>query len=232
MLGTFLTRSRPESLQCQGAWRRFQSRLYRASSAPVFSNREVAAVLGDVALLLEEYSELGEDEARNECPLGQMALRLAQALPAARLDAVEELLGRDFHLLQAFGWNALVRSGWPVFQLLYLLYRCMQDGQEFREDPCMNSEGYAWKLQQRLLQRPSTEELGLMAASWAFLASEEAQACHLVASAALLAIVWVRLPVYDVESDGLIAAAHNQILGFCFLKFSPSCNTSKQTDTS
>ena len=219
LAGILPSLSLPEILQCQGNWRRFRGRLYRVSSVPAASNREVAVVLGDVALLVEDFrEELGEEE---DCPLGQVALHLAQALPAGSpslgdmggtgTKGLQELLGRDFHVLQAFGWNTVVRSGWPVFQLLYLLYRCLQS--HSRDDPCINSDGYAWRLQQRLLQRPSTEELGLMAASWAFLASEEARECQLVASAALLAMAWIRLPVYDVESDALVGVAQKQMHG-------------------
>ena len=217
LAGILPSLSLPEILQCQGSWRRFRGRLYRVSSAPAASNREVAVVLGDVALLVEDFKEeLGEEE---DCPLGQVALHLAQALPAGSPSLglgeteVQELLGRDFHVLQAFGWNTVVRSGWPVFQLLYLLYRCLQS--HSRDDPCINSDGYAWTLQQRLLPRPSAElgQRGLMAASWAFLASEEARECQLVASAALLAMAWIRLPVYDVESDGLVGVAQKQTHG-------------------
>ena len=205
-----------EILECQGAWHRFRGRLYRVSSAPAASNRDLALMLGDIALLLDDYrSQLEDSEApRSECPLGHVALHLAEALPTAAsrsLEEAEELLGRDLHVMQALGWNALVRSGWPVFQLLYLLYRCMvQSPQHPKHDPCIDSDGYAWKLQDRLLHRPNTDEVGLMAASWAFIASEEAQRCQLLASAALLAMVWIRLPVYDAESEGLIRVAEAQ----------------------
>ena len=80
LAGILPSLSLPEILQCQGNWRRFRGRLYRVSSVPAASNREVAVVLGDVALLVEDFrEELGEEE---DCPLGQVALHLAQALPA------------------------------------------------------------------------------------------------------------------------------------------------------
>ena len=206
----------PDILQCQGQglWHQFRGRLHRISAAPVASNREVAVVLGDVGLLLEDLrTELLADPKNtgNDCPLGQVALHLAQHLRTAESwtsAQAEESLAADLQVLQALGWNNMVRSGWPIFQLLYLLYRCMLQGPERRpDDLCMSSEGYGWRLQQRLLQRPAAEEMGLMAASWAFLASEEARRCTLLASAALLSIAWIRLPVYDTESEGLVRTA-------------------------
>ena len=135
-----------------------------------------------------------------ECAVGARALSLVEALAGGDVkDTLEEL--------QAMGWLALLRSEWPIFQLIYLLHRHFPKGQ-----PCVGSEAksYSKKLQRALQNKLQPGEMSLTAASMAFFATADAAACPSLASAAALAIAWARLPVYDAESEGLLRFAEQQ----------------------
>ena len=134
-----------------------------------------------------------------ECAVGAKALRLVEALVGGEVkNTLEEL--------QDMGWLTLLRSEWPIFQLIYLLHRHFPNGQ-----PCLGSDAKSYsKTLRRALQNKLRREMSLTAASMSFLATADAAACPSLASAAALAIAWARLPVYDAESEGLLRFAERQ----------------------
>ena len=184
-------------LECSEPWMEFRDRLYHAANPNV---RYFAVATQEVLSLASNFQADGGD-----CPLGKTALHLVEVL---QVDQVEwqKTLSADFDLLQDLGWVNLLRSGWPIFQLLYLLHKHVKHLPMDSSKTCLAKDGYLKTLQLALHHQPKRDNVGLTASSLSFL-SRSASSCPPLASAAILAIAWARLPVYDLETEGLLHQA-------------------------
>eukprot|EP00435_Cladocopium_sp_Y103_P037435 s3192_g9.t3 len=195
-----------EVLECSGPWTLLRSRLYAIANPDArhfaISVQEALSVVADFREELEP--ETDADVA--DCPLGSVALHIVEGLQLDREEVAT--LDSDFAILNAFGWRTLLRSGWPIFQLLLLLHKHLS-GVAGCCHVCSGTEGYTRSLQMALQHQPSTG-VGLTAKSLSFLMDERAASCPSLASAAILAIAWTRLPVYDVETEGLVMQAEQR----------------------
>lgn len=198
-----------EFLECSGPWTSLRSRLYNLATASVCQARHFAVSSQEALSVVADFQETSTADAE-ECPLGGVAVHLVEAIGVDRenVQNVQMMLEKDWQILQAFDWRTLLRSGWPIFQLLLLLHKHLV-GVADCCDACPGTENYARRLKMALRHQPSTGA-GLTAQSLSFLMGESAASCPLLASAAILAIAWARLPVYDIETEGLIAQAEQR----------------------
>lgn len=195
-----------EVLECSGPWTLLRSRLYAIANPNArhfaISVQEALSVVAD----FREELESDTDAEVADCPLGSVALHIVEGLQLDREEVAT--LDSDFAILKAFGWRTLLRSGWPIFQLLLLLHKHLS-GVAGCCHVCSGTEGYTRSLQMALQHQPSTG-VGLTAKSLSFLMDDRAASCPSLASAAILAIAWTRLPVYDVETEGLVMQAEQR----------------------
>lgn len=194
-----------EVLECSGPWTSLRSRLYNLATPSLCHARHWAVSSQEALSVVADFQETSTADAE-DCPLGGVAVHLVEAIGVDR-EAVQMMLEKDWQILQAFDWRTLLRSGWPIFQLLLLLHKHLIGVADC--DACPGTENYARRLKMALRHQPSTGA-GLTAQSLSFLMSESAASCPLLASAAILAIAWARLPVYDIETEGLIAQAEQR----------------------
>ncbi|CAK9017091.1 Serine/threonine-protein kinasePKR2 [Durusdinium trenchii] len=191
-------------LDCPGPWIEFRGKLYQAANPNI---RHFAIASQEVLSLAGKFQAERPSTSSGDCPLGEAALRIIESLQIG--EGVEAVtIASDFELLEALGWSALVRSGWPIFQLLYLLHKHAKP--QHPRDPsstCFQMDNYARTLQRALQHQPKPGDVGLTASSWSFLSRKIAASCSSLASAAIVAIAWARLPVYDIETEGLLYQA-------------------------
>ncbi|CAK0810616.1 unnamed protein product [Prorocentrum cordatum] len=170
---------------------------------------------------LEEADVAALNEAGGRaCLLGRVSLRLATLLrDAGSLSAPgsSDLLFGDWHALAELGWGAVIRSGWPVLQLL----RDLQGGLARASGEPANGETRAAVVCSAWAEDPYAVALadwpdrqgpaGLAARSLEYLATTGAEACPLTVAAAIVSISLQRLPVFDAESDALLKVASRQV---------------------
>ena len=192
------------TFHCSEPWILLRRRLYAIDAANPKAHH--AAIAQEALAVAADFRETDTSDTDN-CPLGNVALHLVESLQLDR-EAVEATLETDFEVLSILGWRALIRSGWPIFQLLLLLHRHLSGAAACCE-VCSGTEDYARSLQMALQHQPSAG-VGLTAKSLSFLMSESAASCPSLASAAILAMAWTRLPVYDVETESLVVQAEQQ----------------------
>eukprot|EP00438_Fugacium_kawagutii_P030188 Skav207274 [mRNA] locus=scaffold434:77424:78299:- [translate_table: standard] len=195
-----------EVLECSGPWTSLRSRLYNLATPSLCHARHFAVSSQEALSVVADFQETSAADAE-DCPLGGVAVHLVEAIGVDR-EAMQMFLEKDWQILQAFDWRTLLLSGWPIFQLLLLLHKHLV-GVADCCDACLGTENYAKRLKMALRHQPYTGA-GLTAQSLSFLMGESAASCPLLASAAILAIAWARLPVYDIETEGLIAQAEQR----------------------
>ena len=182
-------------VECSGSWTSLRGSLYRAANPQAHQHFAASQALAVVA-------DFERSATIVDCPLGSVAIHLVECLELEH-DAIRTTLEADFNILQAFGWRTLIRSGWPIFQLLLLLHKHVSGLAGF--DVCAG-DSYARSLHMAL-QHHASPGMGLTAQSLLFLSSPTAQSCASLASAAILAMAWTRLPIYDIETEGLLTQA-------------------------
>jgi len=208
-------------LACHGPWVDVRTHM---GSAVIQSRRSDAFLekFADASLAVESA-----EGGFSECLLGQICLRivsLLQDLLRARVPAdvtdVATALVSDWNVLQAIGWHAVVRSGWPIFQLLHMLQGKLADmqpiGEPFRvmrdplDHPASQCDYEAHKgpftmlLLKHLQHKPWLDGSSLLASSLSYLESQGAEKCALTLSAGFVAAAWSRLPVYDIDTEALL----------------------------
>lgn len=192
-------------LACSGLWAEVQKRL----GTLVVGIETDRAVVSQVARAAAVQTE-GEEQ---RCPLGMASLRVASLLHGGP-NALEAAgaLERDWQLLHSIGWPATVRSGWPVFQLFRLLHiglpaRTAHAGRK-EETRCDSPvDPFSTLLWQSLAHKLPDTGSSLVVASLAYLADSGPVTCPLAVAAALAAIAWSRLPIYDDETEALLQQA-------------------------
>lgn len=183
-------------VECSGSWTSLRGSLYRAANPQTRDHSDAAFEA------LAVVADFQGSATIVDCPLGSVAIHLVEGLQLEH-DAIRTALEADFNILQAFGWRMLIRSGWPIFQLLLLLHKHVSGLAGF--DVCAG-DSYARSLRMAL-QHQASPGMGLTAQSLLFLSSPTAQSCASLASAAILAMAWTRLPIYDIETEGLLTQA-------------------------
>ena len=182
-------------VECSGSWTSLRGSLYRAANPQTRDHSDAAFEA------LAVVADFQRSATIVDCPLGSVAIHLVEGLQLEH--DVRTALEADFNILQAFGWRMLIRSGWPIFQLLLLLHKHVSGLAGF--DVCAG-DSYARSLHMAL-QHQAPPGMGLTAQSLLFLSSPTAQSCASLASAAILAMAWTRLPIYDIETEGLLTQA-------------------------